>query len=164
MRCTLVLFILSFIGCQDRAEEPEPAGDYIRIETEAGEKLLFQQPVHAVYFKSNQQDQLDLVMGDESFRRFGIYLMDTDILNRALPATFSNSVGTIFDGLASADYFNNDWSGTNVSFTNYSKNGLTVKVTNLADSTISGEITGPLFNNVNERFEIKSGKFRVTFR
>lgn len=164
MRHILVLLILVFAGCQDSGEAPEPIGDYIRIETEAGETLLFQQPVHAVYFKSDQQDQLDLVMSDDSFRRFGIYLMDTDILNRKLPATFSNSVGTIFDGLVSAEYNNNDWSGVNVSFTNYSKNGLSVKITNVTDRTVSGEITGPLFNNINERFGIKTGRFRVTFQ
>lgn len=164
MRLILVLLILVFAGCQDSAEDPEPEGDYMRIETEDGLTLLFQQPVHAVYFKSDQQDQLDLVMGDDSFRQFGIYLMDTDILNRRLPATFSNSVGTIFDGFASAEYNNNDWSGMNVSFTNYSKNGLSVKITKVAGTTISGEISGPLFNSINERFGIKTGKFRVTFR
>lgn len=169
MKLLLTIGLLTWvllIGCQEKDFiEPELTYDHIMFTTESDLKFKYTRAIDlSVYYKSATQDQLGLVMADSSSVDYcGIYLLDTDILNRSLPAKFNNETGSIFDGMATMSWSRLD-NGSWIEFSNYTKNGLSVTVLSIEDKTVRGEFSGLLVLPTGEEIRIKSGKFKVTFR
>ena len=166
LKTSCLLLCVLLLGCRDEDPiEPELTFDHILFTTESDITYKYTRDIDlSVYYKSTDQDQLGLVMADSSSVDYcSIYLLNTDILNRSLPAKFNNETGSIFDGMATMSWSRFDL-GSWIEYSNYTKNGLSVTVLSIEDKTVRGEFSGLLLLPTGEEVRIKSGKFRVTFR
>lgn len=166
MKAVSFLFVILLVVLVACKEEPvvyvEPDYEFIQFEV-AGKAYEFKEDIGlSIYYKSDTQDQLGLVMGDsESFDFCEIYLLETRILNKRLPVKFNNRT-SYFDGFATMNF--TEWkSGKEMQYVNYSGNGLEVTVTSYQDSLLRGEFSGPLQALTGEEIVLSKGRFKVKF-
>jgi len=160
----LIWMLVSMIACKEEpVEYVEPDYEFIQFEA-AGKAYEFKNDIGlSIYYKSDTQDQLGLVMGDlASFESCEIYLLETRILTKQLPVKFNNRT-SYFDGFATMN-FTERKSGKEIQYVNYSGNGLEVIVTSYQDSLMRGEFSGPLQALTGEEIVLSKGRFKVKFK
>jgi hypothetical protein len=166
----ITFFLLILTSC-DNNEDIEPTYDYIKFDTDDKSFLLNSEydAFWNTYFKGSNQDQLGLVMQDESGELLGqIFLNNSDFSNKTFPFTVDIKSDPLKDGSAQMSLINlvirrdtifNETD--NINYTNHSGDNFTLTINSFENSVLKGEFFGVLKTKTGKTKPIDNGRFKI---